>query len=124
MTQKWDFFPFRELKCCCCGEMHMDDVFMCSLVALREEAGFAFPVTSAFRCPRHNHSVSHTGFTGPHTTGKAVDIQISGESAARLIKLALAHGFNGIGIRQHGDWDKRIVHLDTLNRPYQTIWTY
>ena len=120
----WDHFTDEELRCRCCGEMHMDQSFMNKLVMFREQMGFPFPVTSAFRCPKHNHEVSHSGFLGPHTTGKAVDIQVVGERAALLIRGALNNGFMGVGIRQHGDVHKRIVHLDMMPRPFQQIWTY
>lgn len=103
----------------------MDQKFMEKLVKFRELVGFPLPVTSGFRCPKHNYDVSHkTSFTGPHTTGKAVDIQVSHERASRVIRASLNFGFMGIGIRQHGEHHKRIVHIDMIQRPYQQIWTY
>ena len=124
MQSPWDHFTDEELRCRCCGEMFMDGQFMEKLVALRNAQGFTFPVTSGFRCPKHNYEVSDTSFTGPHTTGKAVDIQIGGELASKLIRAALNHGFMGIGIRQSGPYHKRIVHLDMVRRPFQQVWTY
>ncbi len=45
-----------------------------------------------------------------------------------LIALAHKHGFSGIGLRQHGDYKGRFVHLDDLSnatgRPRPWIWTY
>ncbi|MEO5330361.1 MAG: D-Ala-D-Ala carboxypeptidase family metallohydrolase, partial [Magnetococcus sp. THC-1_WYH] len=48
---------------------------------LRREFNRPMPVSSGYRCPMHNARVSKTGFSGPHTTGQAVDIVISGEDA-------------------------------------------
>lgn len=113
-----------QLACSCCGVDGLDAEFMAKLDQLREDVGFAMPVNSGYRCPLHNHKVSGTGFTGPHTTGKAVDIGISGGRATALVKAALNAGFLGVGIKQHGPAHGRIVHLDMVDRPEQIIWTY
>lgn len=121
----WPHFSEAELKCRCgCGREEMDNKFMTRLVALRDLVGFPLPVTSGFRCRDHNAKVSSTGPNGPHTTGKAVDILINRVKAAELLKMALMMGFKGIGARQHGDDEQRIVHLDDTDRPYQIFWTY
>jgi len=124
---KWDYFTEEELRCPCCGEQHMDDTFMMAGVLLRRQAGFAFPVTSGYRCPSYNAKKSSTGTTGPHTTGRALDIAVSRGNCFELIRLALASmHITGIGLRQHGN--SRFIHLDDLpkldNRPRPTIWTY
>ena len=119
----YQYFSLEELSCRHCGEMHMDSGFMAKLVAIRRELGFPLPVTSGYRCPAHNAAVSETGINGPHTTGHAVDIAISGERAYRLLRAALAHGMTGIGIKQHGDG--RFIHLDDLDGPTRPwIWGY
>ena len=125
MTSQWQHFTIEELTCRCgCGNTLMDEPFMEKLVNLRRRVKFALPVTSGYRCPSHNHAVSETGLDGPHAQGKAVDIQISGELATILIREALNTGFLGMGIRQHGEHSQRIVHLDTVPRVCQIIWTY
>lgn len=103
----------------------MDSAFMAKMELLRVLLGFPLPETSGYRCPAYNSTLSpiHSR-TGPHTTGKAIDIAISGPSAATLVQFALNQGFAGIGINQHGDWRKRLVHLDMADRPQQIIWTY
>jgi zinc D-Ala-D-Ala carboxypeptidase len=125
----YDFFSDDELMCKCgCGQALMDDAFMGKLVSLRELAGFAFHLTSAYRCPIHNHSVSSTGMDGPHTTGRAVDIALFGPQAHWVITNAGMHGMTGIGINQKGDYTSRIVHLDDLpngsGQPRPWVWTY
>ena len=119
----YQYFSMEELACKHCGQMHMDNGFMAKLVSIRRELGFPLPVTSGYRCPEHNAAVSDTGKNGPHTTGRACDIAISGERAYRLLRAAVAHGITGIGIKQHGT--SRYVHLDDLDgqtRPW--IWSY
>ena len=78
-------------------------------------------VTSAYRCPAYNLSISKTGRNGPHTTGQAIDILVSGSDAWELMHAAVGHGFAGFGIQQHGKRKKRFIHLDML-RP--RLWTY
>jgi len=122
---QWRNFTVEELTCRCgCGQMKMDPGFMAHLETLRLVFGEPMTVTSGYRCPAHNASVSSTGDGGPHTTGKAVDIQISGVAAARLARMAMNMNFRGIGLRQHGPVGQRIVHLDEILRPEQIIWTY
>jgi zinc D-Ala-D-Ala carboxypeptidase len=121
MQSPWKYFELDELKCKCgnCGStgMEMDYEFMERLVALREECGFPFMITSGYRCPSHNVRVSKTSFDGPHTTGKAVDIGISGERAYLLVGHAYDKKFTGIGIKQKGEIKDRFIHLDILEAP-------
>jgi len=103
----------------------MDASFMEQIETLRMRMGFPFHVSSAFRCPEHNDHVSSTGLNGPHTTGRAIDILVSGEDAYSLIRIALLHNFTGLGVAQKGLHASRFVHLDDLTdgtRPW--VWTY
>ena len=125
----WDeirYFKPQEFACHCgtCGStgLEMDLRFIKRLDQLRHEYGAPMKVTSGYRCPAHNNSVSSTGFNGPHTTGHAADIGISGEQAYNLVRLS---NFGGLGINQRGPYEKRFIHLDDLDgdtRP--RIWTY
>lgn len=93
---------------------------------LRVRYGKPLRVTSAARCPDHNSRVSGTGRTGPHTTGRAIDLGVSGADAYRVIQIALELGFTGIGVQQKGAG--RFVHLDTLPNavgcPRPWVWSY
>lgn len=122
MTYK--YFSDAELSCQCgCGDSLMDDHFMRKLEAMREEAGFPFPLSSAKRCPEHNNRVSSTGLDGPHTTGQAVDIAVSRGEAYIVAELAFKYGMTGIGFKQHGSG--RFVHVDDLHEsPRPNIWSY
>lgn len=122
-------FTENEFRCPCgCGRADMQANFMSRLQDLRDDMGFPFVVSSGFRCPDHNASVSTTGRSGPHTTGMAADILISGAKAHQLLNGSRTHWFTGIGISQKGPMEKRFIHLDTLpaapGQPRPTIWSY
>lgn len=103
----------------------MSPDFMAKLVALRVFLDFPFPLSSAFRCPEHNNRVSSTGFDGPHTTGRSVDIAVSGNQAYEILANAPRFGFTGIGVHQRGG--NRFIHLDDLQAPdfpRPWVWSY
>ena len=125
----WSLYPNfteAEMRCRGTGRCDMDPNFMARLQALRTEYGRPMAVTSGFRAPEYNVRVSESGTSGPHTTGRAVDIAVRGADALDLIVLAVKHGFTGIGVKQDGMG--RFVHLDDLpeipGRPRPTIWSY
>jgi len=118
-----EFTP--EEMACRDGSSKVVNSFMNRLYALRTEYGRPMVITSAYRSPEYNATVSSTGHTGPHTTGRAVDVQVSGKNAYDLVRLALKHGFTGIGLKQKGPHNERFVHLDDLTEgPRPWIWTY
>jgi uncharacterized protein YcbK (DUF882 family) len=105
----------------------MDTNMIGILDDMREQAGFKYPIRSGYRCPEHNERVSSTGLTGPHTTGKAVDIGVRGQEAHEVVRLAFELGFSGIGVSQKGNMHKRFIHIDMLNTPGRfrpTVWSY
>lgn len=120
-------FSAAELACRCgCGFLPPAD-FVRKLETLRELYGQPMRVTSAARCPAHNAVVSTTGATGPHTTGRAIDIAVTGADAHRLLVKAIVSGmFTGIGIAQKGG--RRFIHLDdlpnTTTSPRPRVWSY
>jgi zinc D-Ala-D-Ala carboxypeptidase len=119
-------FHVRELACRCgCGGLPKQD-FMDKVEKLRDRLGFQMPVTSGYRCPEYNNRISGTGRTGPHTTGRAIDIGVSHSRALEMIRMALSMGFTGIGVKQHGAG--RFIHLDDLpdaeGQPRPTCWSY
>jgi zinc D-Ala-D-Ala carboxypeptidase len=124
----WRFFSREELRCRCgCGGgwKDMDPGFMASVSRLRRELGFAFHVSSAYRCLMRD---VNSGGHGAHVTGCAIDIAISGPKAYELVSMAAARGFRRIGINQRGPHDERFIHLDMLTKtdgyPCPRIWTY
>jgi zinc D-Ala-D-Ala carboxypeptidase len=124
-------FSTSEVQCHCgCGENEMDDEFMRMLQQLREEAGFAFRLSSARRCLNHNSSVSSNKTkAGIHTFGKAVDILVGSVNTTKtlkLIKQAQDIGFTGLGLALKGDRKKRFIHLDNRGTDFSlpAVWTY
>jgi zinc D-Ala-D-Ala carboxypeptidase len=128
---KYRYFTDQELGCRCsiCKDKpssdNMNEDFMQIIVALREELGFSLPATSAYRCKDHPDEVKKEK-PGSHNTGSAIDIQVSGVRAFKLIKAALDVGILGLGVNQKGDPTKRFIHLDmdfnSPNRP--AVWSY
>lgn len=118
----WPHFSEYELKCHCgCNVSAMAPAFMRVLEAIRVEYDRPMIVTSAYRCGYHNANVSTTGHNGPHTTGRAVDVLVSGSNYIDLFTIARKHGITGFGSKQHGPHSLRFLHLDTLGK---RGWTY
>ena len=114
------YFKRSEFFCKCgCGEADMDEQFMRKLDSARETLGFPLPISSGYRCPRHNNNVSSTGFTGPHTTGKACDIALSHARASRALGV-LHFLFEGMGVNQKGEG--RFLHVDDCGP--DRLWSY
>ena len=111
-----EHFQERELRCKCgCGVCQMDDEFMRKLELIRVLYNKPMNVSSAFRCPYHNHRVSKSGIDGPHTTGRAVDIQVYGHRAHQLMYAVMNIGMKGIFWHQEGPHNQRFIHLDDLD---------
>jgi len=128
--EKWpwpNFTPF-EMRCRSTDRLIVVPAFMDRLQGLRTQLGKPLMVSSAFRDPSYNAKVSKTGRTGPHTTGRAVDLLVYGERAYHVAGLAYAAGFTGIGPHQKGSYNQRFIHLDDLepmlNEHRSNIWTY
>lgn len=98
------------------------------LQELRDLFGKPISLSSAYRCPAYNESVSGTGLDGPHTTGKAVDVRCFGNEAHQILKLALSLGYSGIGVSQrNAHRPARFIHLDTISTTLPTrpwVWSY
>lgn len=125
----WKHFKPSEFDCRCgCGRNEMQPDFVETLDDLRERLGFPLVVTSGYRCPDHNERISTTGRDGPHTTGRAVDLAVSGERAFKLLRQCTLGGWmSGIGLKQHGAHETRFIHLDDLappGHPRPRVWTY
>ena len=98
----------------------MDD-----LESLRLAYGKPLKVNRGYSCPARNAKVSTTGESGPHTTGRAVDLAVSGGWVNVLLAEATKLKFTGIGLKQHGPHEGRFLHLDTIHEgPRPNTWTY
>lgn len=121
---KWPNFTDDELNCRCCGEANDSLEFrelMDEIQEMREILKFPLPVTSAYRCKDHPTEAKKDKF-GQHNIA-AIDINVYGEQALKLIELALERGFTGIGINQKGDYKNRFIHLDFRDGP-RKLWSY
>ena len=127
MIMSYKYFTEDELRCSHCGINNMNKLFMQRITILREFLGFPFVVTSAYRCKNHPIEARKDS-PGAHTTGQALDINVYGNNAHRLLDAALRAGFSGVGIAQKGEHSIRFVHLDDLgnsdDRPRPTVWSY
>ena len=119
-------FTTAEVACKCGCGMLPDKHFMDKVQEVRDYVGFPLRVTSAARCPEYNNEVSHTGLTGPHTTGRAIDFAVLGHQALRVVTEMIRTGFTGIGVQQKGA--ARFIHGDDLmppdHSPRPWIWSY
>lgn len=122
---RWPNFTPSELRQRHDDRVYVVNDFLDKIQDLRTRLGFSLPVTSYYRSPEYNETVSTTGSEGPHTTGRAIDLGVSGEDAFTLLQAAMQLGFTGIGVKQKGPWAGRFIHLDDIhgdNRP--RVWSY
>jgi len=123
----WEYFTEDELKCKGTDECDMDEEFMARLVALRKEFNEPMVISSGYRHASYNQVIGGAK-NSPHLYGKAVDVLVSGKTAYRLMKMAMQHGFTGIGISQRGPHEGRFLHIDTMDssdiHPRPWIWSY
>jgi len=89
--------------------MNMETVM--KLDGMRMELCDPIIITSARRC-RYWNEKSNGADNSQHLAGKAVDIKTKGGvHTARLISLAIKHGFTAIGV------SKGFIHIDTRAGP-------
>ena len=130
MTSRYLYFPDWELKCRCgkCeyGQNDMSATFMSRLVRMRAYSPFSFPLNRAISCTLHDTDV---GGNGIHPGGHCVDVRVTNFEQVRwIIGNYEKYKLTGCGIRMHGDWRKRFMHLDDLDdvpgRIRPAFWTY
>lgn len=120
-------FKWSDWACRCgCGQNLTKIEHARRIDELRERCDFPITLTSGYRCPAYNAKVSTTGEDGPHTTGEATDLGVSRYQAYKVLSVAIAMGFTGIGVQQKGKG--RFIHLDDLREPEHaprpTVWSY
>ena len=111
----WPNFSYDELACQHCGSMNLPKEFLIELQKLREAVDMPLTITSGYRCSEHPIE-ARKPTPGQHNKG-AVDIAAQGSSAVHILKVALDHGWTGIGINVPS-----FIHLDRREEP--TIWKY
>ena len=104
------YFKASEFNCKCgkCG-MGLKDMkpdLLASLVAMREDAGVPFAITSAIRCAAHNKAVGGEPDSA-HMRGYAVDITATTSRIRfRILQAAIRYNIKRIGIY------KTFIHVD------------
>jgi zinc D-Ala-D-Ala carboxypeptidase len=123
----WKYFTKEELSCKGTDECFMDEEFMKQLHRLREDYGRPMTITSGYRDVSYNTVIGGSP-NSAHILGQAVDVAVSGNLAYDLIRMAMLHGFTGIGVAQRGPHNKRFIHIDNIvnsdTSPRPTIWSY
>ena len=127
MSINSEYFTEKELRCKGTGECNMNDNFMLKLEELRKKYNTPMIITSGYRHPAHNVAIGGSRYSA-HIKGRAVDVQVVGKDALRLVRLALECGMTGIGVAQRGPHEKRFIHIDDLENsqesPRPWIWSY
>ena len=129
------YFKRAELACSANGQADMIERFLKALEEIREGLGEPMVITSGYRSDQHPITKAKiekgAAHGGAHNLGYAVDVGCAGPKAMKIIALAVDNNaINGIGVKQNGPWNSRIIHLDAvprdnnfgLNRP--AIWSY
>lgn len=117
-------FSEEEFRCKHTSKSAMHPDFMARLQRLRTAYGKPMKITSGYRDAKHPIE-SAKAKPGAHASGRACDVAIRGAEAVELLKLALEHGFTGIGVQQKGEG--RFIHLDDIedgSQPRPMIWSY
>ncbi len=99
-------FTVDELKCKCCGIFGMKPAFLEKLQEYRDLWARPMVINSAYRCANHNKAVGGHA-NSEHMQGIAVDVQCAPQDRFKMVEIAVALGFKGIGIypdRVHIDY--------------------
>jgi len=112
-----------EVTCKCGCGLIPPQRFLNKVQIIREICGFPFVISSGARCENYNKKI---GATMAHFHG-AIDIKIHGQEAYKLIEVAVGKWMTGIGVKQHGPFERRFIHLDDIVHPKfprPMIWSY
>jgi len=121
---RWGEYPnFKasEFNCKHTGKNEMKHEFMVVLQAIRNEYGRGMSPTSGYRHPTHPVEARKQRSDGEHTRGMCADIACTNsQDRYDLVRLALKHGINRIGIA------KTFIHLGLggPGLPPNVIWEY
>lgn len=118
----WANFERSEFACRCgCDRNEISDSLVDLVQEIRDQVGFALPVTSGFRCSNHPIE-SAKSKPGTHSKGIAADLAVSHTQARDVLAVALQLDKGGVGINQKGDG--RFVHVDLDMGRRSLLWTY
>mgnify|MGYP002072262920 CR=1 FL=1 len=112
-----------EVVCKCGCGLLPPQAFIDKIQLIRTLCDFPFVISSGARCVEYNKRINATM---AHFYG-AIDIKIHGTNAFTLVKTALDNGITGVGIKQHGAFETRFIHLDDIvhnHFPRPMVWSY
>lgn len=121
-----NFHPDTDPKLLCtCGHPECDHRSVSQdhlerVQHVRNILGHGLVVTSGGRCPFHPNE-AHRTTPADHQKGYGVDIACDGSNRGNLVKVAIACGFNAIGVA------KTFVHFGfrpELPEGHITMWVY
>ena len=120
----WDNFTRDEFACKCgCGTNKIKDEVIDLAQAVRDEVGFAMPITSGYRCEKHPIERAKMQ-PGTHSKGLAFDVGVSGWKARMITAALLRRSVGGVGVKQKGSIAGRFVHGDISTERTGLFWTY
>ena len=94
-----------------------------ALQELRDAYGRPMRLTSAWRSLSHPAEASKPPDALHRHYHGAFDVSCHGEAAIELLRLALDHGWTGIGVNARGPLGGRFLHLDRLHG-HRALWSY
>lgn len=110
-------FTDAELACQCgCGFLPTKEAQE-SLQSLREAWGKPMKITSAARCKTYNRNVGGVP-DSEHSKGQAFDVALMNNERWAFVKLAIEHGWHGIGIAV------TFIHIDLRDKERARVWNY
>lgn len=120
-TPKWFSYEIdTKLACPCCGERKVTPELLRVLDLIRASAG-PMTITSGYRCPEYNDSLSGSVPDSAHTKGLAADISCTTSSKRHKLLSAifqLGH-IDRIGI------GASFIHIDIdPDKPPRVVWEY
>ena len=90
-------FTQSEFACKCgCGFDDISPKLVDLLDELREYYDAPVTVTSGCRCEAHNKSIKGSAKKSQHLLGTAADIKVKGVKPARVARMAILIGANGV----------------------------
>ena len=102
----------------CCSKTLVDQKLVNYLQDIRAHFNKPVYISSGYRCPTHNSTVSKSK-NSYHTKGQAADIYITGVNPIEIARYAEQKGILGIGLYETNK-DGHFVHIDT--RTSKAFW--
>ena len=107
----WPHFAPGEMADRQGGELVIVPAFMYWLEGVRQVYDQPMIITSGHRTAEQQLRITERR-TGAHVDGMAADVQVWGESALKLLRVATGMGALGVGVKQNGPHNERYLHLD------------